>query len=259
MMLQIKNLSKSFNVGTENETTIFKNFNFTVKESEFVAILGSNGCGKSTLFNLISGALENDGGSILLDGIEIGKLKEEKRAFGIGKIHQDPSKGVSPSLTILENISLASKKCEKFSLRKLIQKDKTSKFINILKEVDLGLENKLNTQVKFLSGGQRQALSLLMATIKKPKLLLLDEHTSALDPKTSKVIMEKTKKLIDKQKITALMISHNLRDALKYADRIVMLDKGKIILDVPSKNITEEELAKIYTSKIENSPISIAV
>ena len=141
----------------------------------------------------------------------------------------------------------------------MIQKDKTSKFINILKEVDLGLENKLNTQVKFLSGGQRQALSLLMATIKKPKLLLLDEHTSALDPKTSKVIMEKTKKLIDKQKITALMISHNLRDALKYADRIVMLDKGKIILDVPSKNITEEELAKIYTSKIENSPISIAV
>ncbi len=258
-MLQIRNLSKSFNIGSENETTIFSNFNFTVKESEFVAILGSNGCGKSTLFNLISGSLESDNGSIILDGDEIGDLKEEKRAFGIGKIHQDPSKGVSPSLTILENISLASKKCEKFSLRKLIKRDNTPKFIELLKEVDLGLENKLDTQVKFLSGGQRQALSLLMATIKKPKLLLLDEHTSALDPKTSKVIMEKTKELISKQKITTLMISHNLRDAIKYADRIVMLDKGKIILDIPSKNVNEEELAKIYTSKINNSPISIAV
>ena len=183
-MLQIKNLSKSFNIRTENETTIFNNFNFTVKDSEFVAILGANGCGKSTLFNLISGSLENDGGSILLDGIEIGKLREEKRAFGISKIHQDPSKGVSPSLTILENISLASKKCEKFSLKRLIQKNKIENYINLLKEVELGLENKLDTQVKFLSGGQRQALSLIMATIKKPKLLLLDEHTTALDPKT---------------------------------------------------------------------------
>ena len=211
-MLQIKNLSKSFNIGTENETTIFENFNFTVKDSEFVAVLGSNGCGKSTLFNLISGSLENDGGSILLDGIDISNLKEEKRAFGISKIHQDPSKGVSPSLTILENISLASKKCEKFSLKRLIQKNKISDFITLLKEVDLGLENKLDTQVKFLSGGQRQALSLIMATLKKPKLLLLDEHTSALDPKTSKVIMEKTKQLINKQRITALMVSHNLRE-----------------------------------------------
>lgn len=258
-MLKIRNLSKSFNIGTENETTIFNNFNFTVKESEFVAILGSNGCGKSTLFNLISGSLAEDEGTIILDGEEISKRKEEDRAFGIGKVHQDPSKGVAPSLTILENMSLADKKCEKFSLKKLLRKDKTKRFIELLKEVDLGLENKLNTQVKFLSGGQRQALSLIMATLKKPKLLLLDEHTAALDPKTSKVIMEKTKKLIDKQKITAMMISHNLRDAIKYADRIVMLDKGKVILDIPSKNITEEELARIYTAKMENSPISIAV
>lgn len=258
-MLQIKNLSKSFNLGSENETNIFNNFNFSVKENEFVAILGSNGCGKSTLFNLISGSLDNDSGSIILDGIEISKLKEEQRAFGIGKIHQDPSMGVSPSLTILENISLANKKCEKFSLRALIKKNNTPKFIELLKEVDLGLETKLDTQVKFLSGGQKQALSLLMATLKKPKLLLLDEHTSALDPKTSKVIMEKTKELIKKQKITTLMISHNLRDAIKYADRVVMLEKGRIILDLPSKNLSEDELVKIYNSKINNIPISIAV
>lgn len=250
-MLKIKNLSKSFNGGTENELNIFKGFNLHIKESEFVAILGSNGCGKSTLFNLISGALKEDTGSIILDEKSINNLKEEERAWGIGKVHQDPSKGVSPSLTILENLSLADKKCEKFSLRNLIKKDKIKRFIEILKEVDLGLENKLNTQVKFLSGGQRQALSLIMATLKKPKLLLLDEHTAALDPKTSKVIMEKTKQLIDKQHITAMMISHNLRDAVQYADRIIMLDKGKIILDVESKKITESELVKIYNSKIE--------
>lgn len=257
-MLKIKNLSKSFNGGTENELNIFENFNLNIEESEFVAILGSNGCGKSTLFNLISGSLKEDVGSITLDETSINNLKEEERAWGIGKVHQDPSKGVSPSLTILENLSLADKKCEKFSLRNLIKKDKIKRFVEILKEVDLGLENKLDTQVKFLSGGQRQALSLIMATLKKPKLLLLDEHTAALDPKTSRVIMEKTKQLIDKQHITAMMISHNLKDAVQYADRIIMLDKGRIILDVESKKITESELAKIYNSKIEKEQMRAA-
>lgn len=257
-MLEIKNLSKSFNSGTENELNIFENFNLNIEESEFVAILGSNGCGKSTLFNLISGSLKEDAGSISLDETSINNLKEEDRAWGIGKVHQDPSKGVSPSLTILENLSLADKKCEKFSLRNLIKKDKIKRFVEILKEVDLGLENKLDTQVKFLSGGQRQALSLIMVTLKKPKLLLLDEHTAALDPKTSKVIMEKTKQLIDKQHITAMMISHNLRDAVQYADRIIMLDKGRVILDVESKKITESELAKIYNSKIEKEQMRAA-
>ena len=257
-MLKIKNLSKSFNGGTENELNIFKGFNLNIEESEFVAILGSNGCGKSTLFNLISGALKEDTGSIILDEKSINDLKEEERAWGIGKVHQDPSKGVSPSLTILENLSLADKKCEKFSLRNLIKKDKIKRFIEILKEVDLGLENKLNTQVKFLSGGQRQALSLIMATLKKPKLLLLDEHTAALDPKTSKVIMEKTKQLIDKQHITAMMISHNLRDAVQYAERLIMLYESKVILDVESKKITESELVKIYNSKIEKEQMRAA-
>ena len=249
-MLTIKNLKKSFNEGTENEVNIFNGFNLEVKESEFVAVLGSNGCGKSTLFNLISGSLKDNGGNIILGGTDISKMKEEERAAKIGKVHQDPSKGVSPSLTILENLSLAAKKSEKFSLRKLIKKDNISKFTELLKELDLGLENKLNTKVKFLSGGQRQALSLIMATLKKPELLLLDEHTAALDPKTSKMIMVKTKQLIDKQNITAMMISHNLRDAVKYSDRIIMLDKGRVILDVKSKDITEGELSKVYTAKM---------
>ena len=187
-MLTIKNLSKSFNEGTENEVNIFNNFNLEVEESEFVAVLGSNGCGKSTLFNLISGSLKENSGTITLSGKNISSLKEEERAIKIGKVHQDPSKGVSPSLTILENLSLAIKKSEKFSLRSLIKKDNIERFKEILKELDLGLENKLNTQVKFLSGGQRQALSLIMATLKKPELLLLDEHTAALDPKTSKTV-----------------------------------------------------------------------
>lgn len=249
-MLKIKNLSKSFNIGTENEVRIFDGFDLEINDSEFVAILGSNGCGKSTLFNMISGSVKDNGGEIVLGDINISKLKEEQRALKIGKVHQDPSKGVSPSLTILENLSLAAKKNKKFSLRNLIKKQNIDKFIEVLKELDLGLENKLNTQVKFLSGGQRQALSLIMATLKKPELLLLDEHTAALDPKTSAMIMNKTKKLIEKQNITAMMISHNLKDAVKYADRIIMLDKGRIILDVKSKDITEKELSNIYISKI---------
>ena len=249
-MLKIKNLSKSFNIGTENEVRIFDGFDLEINDSEFVAILGSNGCGKSTLFNMISGSVKDNGGEIVLGDINISKLKEEQRALKIGKVHQDPSKGVSPSLTILENLSLAAKKNEKFSLRNLIKKQNIDKFIEVLKELDLGLENKLNTQVKFLSGGQRQALSLIMATLKKPELLLLDEHTAALDPKTSAMIMNKTKKLIEKQNITAMMISHNLKDAVKYSDRIIMLDKGRIILDVKSKDITEKELSNIYISKI---------
>ena len=257
-MLTIKNLVKNFNEGTENEINIFNGFNLQVNESEFVAVLGSNGCGKSTLFNLISGSLKDNGGNIILGGEDISQMKEEERAGKIGKVHQDPSKGVSPSLTILENLSLAAKKSEKFSLRRLIRKENKEKFIEMLKELDLGLENRLNTQVKFLSGGQRQALSLIMATMKKPELLLLDEHTAALDPKTSRMIMTKTKQLIDKQKITAMMISHNLRDAIKYSDRIIMLDKGRVILDVKSKDITEGELSKIYSSKAEKEMTAMA-
>ena len=257
-MLTIKNLKKVFNEGTENEINIFDDFNLKIKESEFVAILGSNGCGKSTLFNIISGSLKNNDGNIILGNTDISSMKEEERAIKIAKVHQDPSKGVSPSLTILENLFLASKKSEKFSLRKLIKKENVNNFIELLKELDLGLENKLNTKVKFLSGGQKQALSLIMATLKKPELLLLDEHTAALDPKTSKMIMLKTKQLIDKQKITAMMISHNLRDAIKYSDRIIMLDKGKVILDVKSRDITEGELSNIYTTKLNREMRTMA-
>ena len=190
-MLKITNLSKSFNKDNENRVDIFKNFNIEIEANKCTAIIGPNGCGKSTLLNLISGSILADSGEFILNGKDITKLSEENRAIHIGRVHQDPSLGVSPSLTILENMSLADKKGEGFSLRRLVKKDRIPKYIELLKDLDLGLEDKLDTQVKYLSGGQRQSLSLVMASMKFPDLLLLDEHTAALDPKTSHVVMKK--------------------------------------------------------------------
>lgn len=249
-MLEVRNLSKTFNKDTENEIQIFDRFNVHIEKGKCTALLGSNGCGKSTFMNMVSGSIMQDGGEIILDGQVISNLKEDKRAIHIGKFHQNPSLGVSPSLTILENMSLADKKGERFGIKKLINIKNIEKYREILKELDLGLENKLSTKVKFLSGGQRQALSLCMATMKSPKILLLDEHTAALDPKTSTVIMEKTRELIERKKITTIMISHNMRDAIEYSDRVIMLDRGNIILDKDSKTLTEQELTNIYTEKL---------
>lgn len=251
-MLKIINLSKSFNKNTDNEINIFDNFNLEIEENKCTAIIGPNGCGKSTLLNIISGSIPKDQGHIQLKGRDISNLKEEQRAIYIGRVHQDPSMGVSPSLTILENMSLADKKGEKFTLKKLIKKNNIDRYTELLKDLDLGLEKKLNTKVKFLSGGQRQSLSLIMAAMKHPDLLLLDEHTAALDPKTSSVVMKKTKELIKKYSITTMMISHNMKDAIEYSDRIIMLNNGKVVLDKPSLNVVENELIEIYKSNIED-------
>ncbi|MFY9613753.1 MAG: ATP-binding cassette domain-containing protein [Tissierellaceae bacterium] len=250
-MLKITNLSKSFKKDNENRVDIFKNFNIEIEANKCTAIIGPNGCGKSTLLNLISGSILADSGEFILNGKDITKLSEENRAIHIGRVHQDPSLGVSPSLTILENMSLADKKGEGFSLRRLVKKDRIPKYIELLKDLDLGLEDKLDTQVKYLSGGQRQSLSLVMASMKFPDLLLLDEHTAALDPKTSHVVMKKTKELIEKYKMTTIMISHNMKDAIDYSDRVIMLDQGQIILDKASKDLTEEELMDIYRKKLD--------
>lgn len=250
-MLKINNLNKTFNKGTPEEHIIFKNFNLEIEENKCLTILGPNGCGKSTLLNLISGNLKEDSGTIELGEVKLNKLTEEKRSKHIGKVSQDPSKGVSPSLNILENMSISLKKGEKSTFKRLLKKENLDFIIKKLKELDLGLEKKLNTQVKFLSGGQRQSLSLLMATVKRPDILLLDEHTAALDPKTSKLIMDKTLDLIKKEKITTIMITHNLRHAVEYSDRIIMLNKGKIVLDVKSQEITEEELIRKYNENIQ--------
>lgn len=252
-MLKIHNLSKTFYPGTPEEHTVFSDFSLEIEENACTTILGPNGCGKSTLFNMISGSIRNDDGTIELNGKNIEHLSEDKRALYIGKVNQDPSMGVSPSLNILENMSLAVKKGENFTFKKLVKRDNLDRIIKSLKELDLGLEDKLTTQVKFLSGGQRQSLSLLMATVKRPDLLLLDEHTAALDPKTSKLIMEKTSNLIKREKITTLMITHNLKHAIEYSDRIIMLNRGEVVLDISSKDVTEEELTKIYNDKIQET------
>ncbi len=249
-MLKISNLSKSFNKETENEINIFKDFSLEIEKNKCTAIIGSNGCGKSTLLNIISGSLMADKGKIELNGRSIEKLREEKRAIHIGRVYQDPSMGVSPSLTILENMSLADKKGQPFTLKRLVKKNRIPYYIELLKDLDLGLEDKLDTKVRYLSGGQRQSLSLVMAAMKYPDLLLLDEHTAALDPKTSHVVMGKTSELINKYKITTIMISHNMRDAIDYSDRIIMLDKGQIVLDKASKDISEKELIDIYKAKL---------
>lgn len=249
-MLKIVDLNKKFYPGTPEEHTVFESFSIDIEENVCTTILGPNGCGKSTLFNMISGSIKNDSGEIVLNEKNIETLAEQERALFIGKVSQDPSMGVSPSLNIMENMSLAVKKGEKFTFKKLVKRENVDGIVKSLKELDLGLEDKLNTQVKFLSGGQRQSLSLLMATIKRPDLLLLDEHTAALDPKTSKLIMDKTNDLIKKEKITTLMITHNLKHAIDYSDRIIMLNKGKIVLDIKANQITEEELAKVYNEKI---------
>ncbi len=250
-MLKIENLSKSFNKNTENEINIFDGFDLQIEKHKCTAIIGSNGCGKSTLLNMIGGSILSDEGKIILKEKDIANLKEEKRANYIGRVHQDPSMGVSPSLTILENMSLADKKGEKFGLKMLVKKNRVAFYKELLLDLDLGLENKLDTKVKFLSGGQRQSLSLIMATMKHPDLLLLDEHTAALDPKTSYVVMKKTKELIEKHSITTIMISHNMRDAIEFSDRIIMLDKGMVIFDKPSKDVSEKELVEIYRNKFD--------
>ncbi|MGO1368635.1 MAG: ABC transporter ATP-binding protein [Senegalia sp. (in: firmicutes)] len=252
-MLKIENLSKSFNKNTENEINIFENLNLNIEKNKCTSIIGSNGCGKSTLLNMIGGSIDIDGGNIVLNDNDISKLKEEKRAIHIGRVYQNPSMGVSPSLSILENLSLADKKGERFSLKRLLKRNKEDRYIELLKDLDLDLENKLNTKVKYLSGGQRQSLSLVMAAMKFPDLLLLDEHTAALDPKTSNVIMKKTRELLKKYSITTIMISHNMRDAIDYSDRIIMLDKGKVVLDRDSRDITEAELLNIYREKISHT------
>jgi len=249
-MLKIKNLYKSFNIGTDFENNLFRDFEIAFEDNTATTIIGSNGCGKSTLMNLIAGSLEADAGTIEIDGVDISKYKEEKRSKYIGRVHQNPSMGVSPSLTILENMALADKKNEKFTLRKLIKKDRIEYYKEQLKTLDLGLENKLDSRLFFLSGGKRQSLSLLMASMKHPKILLLDEHTAALDPKTSRVVMNKTIDLIRNKKLTTVMITHDMRDAVEYSDRVIMLERGKIVLDKKSSEITEEELYKIYQDKI---------
>lgn len=244
-MLKLESVNKGFNRGTVNETVIFNNFNLQINKGDFITIVGSNGAGKSTLLNIISGALELDAGKITLEGKDITNLKEHRRAKFMSRVFQDPTKGTSPSMTILENLSLADNKGHSFGLSLGVNKKKIEEFKEHLSILNLGLEDKLNTKVGMLSGGQRQALSLLMATLNTPKILLLDEHTAALDPKTSETIINLTNNIIKEKNITAIMITHNLNHAIEFGNRLLMMHRGETILDIgkiEKRNLTKNTL-----------------
>ena len=245
-MLSIKKINKSFNKGTDVEKTIFQGFDLDIEDNTSTAIIGTNGCGKSTLLNIIAGSLSVDGGKIEVDGKDITRYSEKKRAKFFGRVHQNPSKGVSPSLTILENLALADNKNKSFNLSPLVNKGRLDYYRSLLEPLHLGLENMLDTKVSLLSGGQRQSLSLVMASMNDPRLLLLDEHTASLDPRTSRVVMEKTKELISNKKMTTLIITHNMQDAVNYSDRVIMIKEGEIFLDRKSREIGVEDLNHLY-------------
>ena len=231
-MLEVKNIYKTFNPGTVNEKHALNGVSLKLKEGDFVTVIGSNGAGKSTLLNAIAGLWMIDSGSICIDGNDITRLPDYKRARYIGRVFQDPMQGSAATMQIEENMALAARRGKKITLRKGICQSEREKYREMLKELNLGLEERLTSKVGLLSGGQRQALTLLMATMEKPRLLLLDEHTAALDPKTAAKVLELTEKLVNENHLTTFMVTHNMRDALKYGNRLIMMCDGKIIFDV---------------------------
>ncbi|MEG0296135.1 MAG: ATP-binding cassette domain-containing protein [Clostridium sp.] len=248
-MLKIQRLQKVFNPNTINENRVFEGLSIDVEKGDFITIIGSNGAGKSTLLNMISGTIESDDGIIVLDGKDVTHLSEYKRAREIGRVYQNPSVGVSPNMTILENLSLADNKGKKYGLTFGINKKRIAYYKELLMQVDLGLEDKLYNKVSLLSGGQRQALTLLMAVMSEPKILLLDEHTAALDPKTSAKIIEITEKIVSSRKITTLMVTHNMKQAISMGNRLFMMHRGEVVIDVKGeekKDLTTEKLLQLF-------------
>lgn len=251
-MLKLTNIYKTFHVGTINERRALNDINLVLNDGDFVTVIGGNGAGKSTLQNVISGTINPDYGTVEINGENITKLPEHKRAKYIGRVFQDPMLGTASDMWIEENLALAYKRGEKRSAFKwMINSDNTRYFKEQLAKLGLGLEERMKTKVKLLSGGQRQALTLLMSTLKKPDLLMLDEHTAALDPKTANLVLGLTKDIIEKSNITTLMITHNMRDALAYGNRLIMMDQGRIIFDVSGeakKKLTVEDLLQKFNT-----------
>ena len=248
-MLELKNITKYFNKGTVDETLLFDGFNFKVEKGSFVSVIGSNGSGKTTLLNAICGSIGIDGGSIEFEGKDITHIPEYKRAAFIGRVFQDPQMGTCPDLTIIENMALADNKGKKYGLSLAVNKRRIEYYKELVSKCGMGLENRMNVKVGNLSGGQRQALALVIANMTDIDLLILDEHTAALDPKTSENIMKLTDKFVKEKKITTLMVTHNLRFALEYGDRIVMMHEGGSVLDEcgdAKKALIMDDLLKIF-------------
>lgn len=250
-MLELKNVKKTFHAGTVNERVALNGVNLVLNEGDFVTVIGGNGAGKSTMMNAIAGTFTIDEGQIIANGRDITNLPDFKRASIFGRVFQDPMMGTSPSMLIEENLALALRRGQKRGLKWGISDAEREEFKKQLKMFDLGLEDRLNNKVYLLSGGQRQALTLLMAVIKKPDVLLLDEHTAALDPKTASKVLKMTKKVVSENHLTTLMITHNMKDALEYGNRLIMMDAGKIVLDVRDKEkekLTVTDLMNLFST-----------
>ena len=248
-MLEIQNVSKTFNAGTVNQKMALNGLNLKLNEGDFVTVIGGNGAGKSTLLNAVAGVWPIDSGKILIDGVDVTRLPEFRRASYIGRVFQDPMMGTAASMWIEENMALAMRRGEKRTLRWGISNMERDMYREQLRTLGLGLEDRMSSKVGLLSGGQRQALTLLMAALRTPKLLLLDEHTAALDPKTAAKVLELTEKIVDEQKLTAMMVTHNMKDAIAMGNRLIMMNAGRIVVDVrgeEKKKLTREDLMQLF-------------
>ena len=244
-MLDVQNVYKTFNPGTVNEKAALRGVSLTLNDGDFVTVIGGNGAGKSTLLNAVAGVWPVDSGSIYIGGADVTKLPEHKRAKYIGRVFQDPMMGTAATMQIEENMALAARRGRSHTLRPGITRDERERYRETLKILDLGLEDRLTSKVGLLSGGQRQALTLLMAALRKPDLLLLDEHTAALDPKTAAKVLAATERIVQKDHLTTLMITHNMRDAIVHGNRLIMMYEGRIALDIAGedkKKLTVEQL-----------------
>jgi len=235
-MLKIENVFKTFNAGTVNEKVALKGLNLELKEGDFVTVIGGNGAGKSTMLNAVAGVWHVDEGKVIIDGKDVTDLPEHKRAAYLGRVFQDPMTGTAATMGIDENLALAARRGQRRGLKWGISNQEREHYRALLADLDLGLEGRVSSKVGLLSGGQRQAVTLLMATLQKPKLLLLDEHTAALDPKTAAKVLELTDKIVSRDQLTTLMITHNMKDAIAHGNRLIMMKDGKIILDIAGED-----------------------
>ena len=250
-MLEIQNIHKTFNPGTINEKVALNGVNLNLNPGDFVTIIGGNGAGKSTTLNAIAGVWPVDEGKIIIDGVDITKLSEHKRALYLGRVFQDPMTGTAATMSIEENMAIAARRGERRGLGWGITKKERERYKEALKELDLGLEDRLSSKVGLLSGGQRQAITLLMASLKKPKLLLLDEHTAALDPKTAAKVLAISDKIIQEHQLTAMMVTHNMKDAIAHGNRLIMMDAGRVVVDISGeekKKLTVPDLLALFSS-----------
>ena len=254
-MLELRELWKTFNAGTVNEKRALAGLNLTLNDGDFVTVIGGNGAGKSTMLNAVAGTWAVDSGSIVIGGTDVTRLPEHKRAKFIGRVFQDPMMGTAPTMQIEENLALAARRGQRRGLGWGITKAERAKYRDLLADLDLGLEDRLTSKVGLLSGGQRQALTLLMASLKRPKLLLLDEHTAALDPKTAAKVLDATERIVGRDHLTTLMITHNMKDAIVHGNRLIMMYDGKIVIDVSGeekKKLTVPDLLALF-NKVSGS------